>query len=300
MDFSSILDALYEKLHGWLEALILILPNLVVATLVVLLSAVLARVGSNLVHRILNHVSSVRQVNKLLTTVTYVAILAVGVFIALGILELDGTVTSLLAGAGIIGLALGFAFQDIASNFIAGILLAIRHPFRAGDIVETNDYFGTVDHIDLRATILRTFEGQLVIIPNKEVFQNPLTNFTVDGSRRVDIACGVSYGDDLERAKDVALAAVTSLGIHLADRPVDLYYEEFGDSSINFSLRFWIEFHQQTDYLSARSQAVIAIKNAFDTAGITIPFPIRTLDFGIVGGEKLSDVLPASLYGGGY
>ena len=92
----------------------------------------------------------------LVKTVIYVLILGIGLFAALSVLNLDGTVTSLLAGAGIIGLALGFAFQDIAANFISGVLLSTRHPFGIGDIIETNDFFGTVQKLNLRNTIILT------------------------------------------------------------------------------------------------------------------------------------------------
>lgn len=296
MDVSQTVDALVDKLTGWLHGFVLILPNLVVAILVVVLSAVVARIVRSVVRGALDRVTHYRQVNHLLASTAYIATLAIGVFVALGILQLDGAVASLLAGVGIVGLALGFAFQDIASNFISGVIMAIRRPFDEGDIIETNDFRGIVDEISLRSTSLRSFQGQTIILPNKDVFQSPLTNYSVRPERRVDLTCGVAYGDDLEKARQVALEAVRALQIHDAARPVDLYYEEFGDSSINFTLRFWIAFRQEPDYLEARSRAIIAIKAAFDREGITIPFPIRTLDFGVVGGEKLSDVLPPRFY----
>jgi len=112
----------------------------------------------------------------------------------LSILKLNTAVTSILAGAGIIGLALAFAFQDIAANFISGIFISFRRPLRVGDIVKVKDYMGKVEEINLRDTILRTFQGQTVIIPNKEVFQNPIENFSRLGKRRIDLWIGVSYG----------------------------------------------------------------------------------------------------------
>ncbi len=292
MNFEETLNNLFEKIYGWVEGLVLLLPNLLVAILVLLLFWVAARVARKLVYKGMENVSSYHQLNRLLATVAYVAILATATFIALGILELDKAVTSLLAGAGIIGLALAFAFQDIAGNFMSGILLAIRRPFTENDIVETNGYFGRIEELNLRSTRLRTFQGQLVIIPNSQVFQSPLVNFSQSGKRRIDLACGVAYGDDLEKAEQVALSAVQSMKYIDSERPVDLYYDAFGDSSINFVLRFWVDFSAQTDFLRARSDAIKAVKKAFDTEGITIPFPIRTLDFGVVGGVNLNEVLP--------
>jgi small-conductance mechanosensitive channel len=238
-------------------------------------------------------VSANKTVINLLETIISISIIGIGVFIALSILKFDDAVTSLLAGAGIIGLALGFAFQDIASNFISGVILSIRHPFGIGDIISTNDYYGTVAKLNLRNTIIRTVTGQIVYIPNKKVFENPLENFTATGERRIDLSCGVSYGDDLEKAREVATKAVDDLKHVKSDRGIEFYFEEFGSSSINFKIRFWVPFTKNPDFWDARSEAIIAITKAFDENDIMIPFPIRTLDFGIKGGEKLDSMLAA-------
>ena len=177
-----------------------------------------------------------------------------------------------------------------------GVLMAFRRPLQEGDIVETNDFSGVVQDVNLRTTVVRTFDGKDVLIPNKSVFQNPLVNYSRTPDLRVDLSCGVAYGDDLEKAERVAVAAVEGVMARDPARPVELFYEAFGDSSINFTVRFWIAYRRQTDYLGARSEAVKRIKRAFDENGITIPFPIRTLDFGILGGEKLSEVLPDRWY----
>ena len=131
-----------------------------------------------------------------------------------------------------------------------------------------------------------------MLIPNKQVFENPIMNYTVRGTRRVDITLGVSYGDDLEKAKRVAMEAVASVPARLPDREVELFYEEFAESSISFSVRFWINFEAQKEYLAARSDAIIRIKQAFDANGITIPFPTRTLE--IARGENAGDYLPGT------
>jgi small conductance mechanosensitive channel len=295
MNLNAVFADLVTKLEGWLAALILMLPNFVAAALVVLVAAVVARLVRRAVYGVLRRTSSYATVNHLLASVAYAVALGVGVFTALGILQLDTAVTSLLAGVGIVGLALGFAFQDLASNFIAGVLLSIRRPFVEGDLIAKGDYMGTVTEINLRSTKLHTLQGQTVIIPNANVFTEAVVNYST-GERRVDLECGVAYGDDLEQAREVALQAIRALPMVRQDRPVDLHYEGFGDSSIDFTLRFWIAFERQPDFLSARSEAIIALKKAFDEAGITIPFPIRTLDFGVVGGERLDEVLPRRFY----
>ena len=297
INFNEAFQQLIDKLTGWVQTAIVALPNLVIAILVFVLFYFGARLASNLLGKALSRVSRNRQVNGLITTIVYVAVIVIGAMTALGILNLTGVVTSLLAGVGIIGLALGFAFQDLAANFMAGILIAIRQPFEIDDVIETNDYTGTVESVSLRSTSIRSFQGQIVLIPNKDIFGNPIVNYSTTGKRRIDLSCGVAYGDDLERARDLAVQAIESLDYRDSSKDVQLFYTEFGDSSINFDVRFWIDFKKQVDFLKAQSDAIMKIKRSFDDNGITIPFPIRTLDFGVVGGEKLAEALPPKLRG---
>lgn len=286
---------LAAKLQEWLAELIALLPNLVAAVLVILLFFVLSRVANNLIGRGLSRTAMPDTVRKLMSRIASVVVLAIGVFFALGLLHLDKTVTSLLAGAGVVGLALAFAFQDMAANFMAGIYMSLKRPFEIGDLIETNDVLATVKEIDMRSTVLRTAQGQVVRIPNKDVFENKLVNYSLSGERRVDIEVGVSYGENLERVREVAVAAVTALDDCDPKRDADLIYTGFGDSSINFTLRFWVNFEGkgQADYLKARDAGIVAVKKAFDAKDIVIPFPIRTLDFSIKGGGPLRSELRA-------
>ncbi|MEL7061423.1 MAG: mechanosensitive ion channel family protein [Acidobacteriota bacterium] len=288
------IDLVTDKLQSWLETLIQLLPNLVVALVVVVVFWLLSRAARGLTRRALAGVSDHRAVANLFTSIVGAVVLAVGVFIGLKVLTLDGVVTSLLAGAGVIGLALGFAFQDIAANFMSGILMSIRRPLAVGEFVETNGFTGTVEDINMRSTHLRSVTGQVVILPNKEIFENPIVNFTRGGSRRVDLDVGVSYGDDLALAKSVAREVAESLESRDTSRQVDVFYYEMGGSSINLRLRFWIAETGQLAYYEAMSEAIERVKSAFDAAELTIPFPIRTLDFGIHGGERLDAMLAAS------
>lgn len=287
MEVEGIYDLITGKLETWLNTTIEMLPNLAVALLVVIVFYVIAKIIRNFVGKVLGKVTTNKTVTGLAQTIMGVLVIGIGVFFALSILNLDGMVTSLLAGAGIIGLALGFAFQDIASNFISGVLLSVRHPFGIGDIIDTNGHFGTVQKLNLRNTVIRTPQGQIIYVPNKVVYENPFTNYTKTGARRIDLECGVSYGDDLEKARKVALEAIDALEGRDKSKDVELYFNEFGGSSVNFKLRFWIDFKQLPQYWSAQSEAIIKLKKAFDENDIMIPYPIRTLDFGIRGGEKL-------------
>lgn len=291
MNFSTISDLILDKLSQWLETLLSHLPNLAASLLVLVTFVYLARFVRRLVRMAMEEVSEYTPVNRLVGSISYVVVWAAGAFIALSVLDLSSFVATLLAGVGIIGLALSFAFQGLATNFIASVVLSVRHPFTEGDRVETNGHTGTVEELTLLTTILRTPTGQKVVIPNKEVFENPLTNYSDRDTRRVDLRCGVSFNDDLQATKKTATEAVETVDGLVADRGVDFFYEEFGGSSINFVVRFWIDSSAQGSFLQARSDAVEAIKTEFDAAGFSIPYPIRTIDLPMPEGASIEDVL---------
>ena len=144
--------------------------------------------------------------------------------------------------------------------------------------------------INLRDTVVETFQGKTVIIPNKEVFQNPIENYTILRKRRFDLSVGVSYGDDLEKVRQITLDAVSDIAELSKEDDVNVFFVEFGDSSVNLSVRMWVGTTEQSTYNKVGSDAIIRIKKAYDANGIMIPFPIRTLDFGIKGGTTLSEM----------
>ena len=283
-------NMLYEELQGWLELGVRMLPNIIAALLLTAIFGLLSRFAGGLARRALTRMKVDETVTRLLEAVVRLGLVAVGVFLALGMLNLDGVVASLLAGVGVVGLALGFAFQDIAANFMSGVIMAVSRPYKVGDLIESNGHFGRVEGIDLRTLQLRTLTGERVLIPNKDVYNSVLVNYTETPDRRVDVPVGVSYGENLRQVIEVTERALQSVDERDEARPVEVFFVGYGDSSIDLEARFWIRFHAQRDYVKARSAAVVAIKEHFDEAGITIPFPIRTLDFGAatVGGESLS------------
>jgi small conductance mechanosensitive channel len=294
MDLEKAYHIIQTKLFLWFKEFIRLLPNIALASLILVLGFFLAKVfrkfATSLIHRFTHHDA----INSLFSSFVYLLTVGISFFVALSVLHLDKAVTSILAGAGIVGLGLAFAFQDIASNFMAGIFLTIRRPITIGDLIKTGDTMGKVVTINMRDTIIKTFQGQIVIIPNKDIFQSSLQNFTRSGKRRIDLTVGVSYGEDLDKVRQVTLQAVKQVSVLDPDEPPRLFYESFADSSINYTLQIWINSTEQPIFWQGKSEAIMLIKKAYDENGITIPFPIRTLDFAIKGGENLADVLKNS------
>ena len=290
----STADALrlvYEKMRGWGHAFILLLPNLVVAIAILVLFALLARLLRRALRKVLRRFQHKDVIVSIVSNTGSTVLWIVGLLIALSVLNLDKTVTSLLAGVGVLGIVLGFALQDITSNFVAGVLLSLHHPCDVGDLIKTGNYIGRVERMALRATTLRTFQGPVVIIPNKELLQSPLTNFSRVPERRIELRVGVAYEDDLDKVREVALEAAKGVKARKADREVEVYFEEFDDSSINLVIWVWIDYKGERDYVAARSDLLMRVKVAFAKSSISIPFPIRTLELDVKGAAALTRAL---------
>lgn len=277
-DLNKAIKLIDEKLNLWFREIVEILPNLLLAVFVLLIGFFIAKWIRKLTLKIFKKISSNHTITNLFSTFIYITALGIVFFTALSILKLDKAVTSILAGAGIFGLALAFAFQDIASNFISGIFISFRKPLHIGDIVSVKNYMGKVMEVNLRDTVIKTFQGKIVIIPNKDVFQNPVENYSILGKRRLDLKVGVSYDSNLEKVAQIAVDALKNIEGLAPEEKITLFYEEFGDSSINFTVRLWCNSAEQIDYLTVGHNAIVSIKKAFDLHKINVPFPVRTLD----------------------
>lgn len=270
----------YDKVDSWFDGFMAMLPNLVVAIVVIVLFFIIAKFLGRLTNKVLAKHVSQKSVRNLITKLVTLVVVIAGIFIALSILDLDKALETIIAGAGVSGLVIGLAMQGTLSNSVSGIHLSFRKMVRIGDWIQTNGYEGEVVAIDLNKFILREADNNTVIIPNKMILENPMKNFGLTSTMRVIISCGVGYESDLEHVKQVAKQAIADCfdQIESTDQ-VEFYYMEFGDSSINFLLRFYYDVENGLQKLVTTSTAIMALKKAFDKEGINIPFPIRTLQF---------------------
>lgn len=205
------------------------------------------------------------------------------------ILNLDNTLKTLLAGAGVAGLAIGLALQGTLSNTFSGVALSFIKDIRIGDQVETNGFVGVIEDINLRVVKLRGIDNNLVSIPNKLIIENPLKNYSTSSISRIIIQCGVAYDSNLEKVKSIVIDTIkNNLPTLDISSPISFAYNEFADSSINFEVGFYAPSKNLVEIASIKSDGIIAIKKAFDENGINIPFPIRTLD---IPGKEWNDKL---------
>ena len=203
-----------------------------------------------------------------------------GLCIIISILyQLGYTLMAILGAAGVAGIAIAFASQTSVSNIISGIFLISEQPFQVGDLIKVGDAKGVVLSIDLLSIKLRTFDNQLVRIPNENLIKNEVHNVTRFPIRRLDIEIGVAYKEDVGRVQNI-LKDIAEKNIYCLDEPEPLIlFKNFGDSALEFLFAVWCT---KTDFLTLRKKIMQEIKDRFDAEGIEIPFPHRTLYAGSV------------------
>ncbi|MCM4166999.1 Small-conductance mechanosensitive channel [Arenibacter antarcticus] len=273
-------EEMINNLSSWMNSLIINLPNIIIASFVFIMAVFLSKYISKLTLKLLEKSSLQKSMKNVIARLISILVIFAALFLILGILDLSKTLNTLLAGAGVAGLAIGLALQGALANTYSGIILSYIKEIRFGDWIESNDYSGEVVNIDLRAVTIKQPDNNLVYIPNKLVLENPLKNFSSTSQSKVILTCGVGYSSDLEFVRTLVKKTITETFDAVEKHGEIIFiYTEFGDSSINFETRFWVKATSSIEILKAKTEAMIAIKKAFDKNDINIPFPIRTLDF---------------------
>ncbi|MCD1278548.1 MULTISPECIES: mechanosensitive ion channel family protein [Psychrobacter] len=256
------------------------IPYFVAALIVLGIFWLLSLLFKKVVHKFLG--ARVRHQNlvKVFQRVGGALILFIGFMIAMVVAIPGFTPAKLIGALGIGSVAIGFAFKDIFQNLLSGILLLLSEPFRIGDQIISGDYEGTVEDIKIRATTIRTYDGRQVVIPNSDLYTSALTVNTAYKQRRLQVAVGIGYEDDIETAKSKILAALGKADTVSTHQAPSVIATGFGDSSIDLMVRWFIDDGTQAHKVASIHEVMVQIKNALDEAGINIPFPIRTLDLG--------------------
>ena len=247
----------------------------------VVVFAVLAIVGRivvlPLVSRLLDARGLDRHAKIPLRKLTMGLVVFVAIAVAFGLAGYGSFLTSLATIAAAGTLAVGFAMQDVIKNFVAGIFIFTDRPFRIGDWVEWDGYAGIVEDISLRVTRVRTFDNELLTVPNSQLTDGVIKNPVAKGKLRVKFLFGIDYGDDIEAATDIILAEAAAHRDILDEPEPTVRLTELGDSYVGLQARIWIADPDRADYLQIRGEFVTDVKEAFDEADISIPFPQRTL-----------------------
>ena len=215
---------------------------------------------------------------SLLARIGYFITVIIGFFVASVVIFPGLSPGDLIAGLGIGSVALGFAFKDVLQNLFAGFLILLYRPFHIGDQIKVKDYEGTVEDINVRATKIKTYDGERVVIPNSDLYLNAVLVRTAFPHRRTKITIGIGYGEDVEKARRVMMNVLKTTEGVLDDPAPAVDVVELADSSVNMKILFWTK-SVQTDVRQTSNLVVTGIKKALDREGIEIPFPQRVLQF---------------------
>lgn len=274
--FKLSIENLLNKLLSWFDLFIINLPNILLAGIVFLLALYLSRKLSNKVTKLLSIRIKQSSIRSLIGSAISIVILILGIVLSLGILNLDQAINSLIAGAGVAGIAIGLAVQGTLSNTFAGVSLSLKNDINVGDFIETNGFGGTIEQINLRDTKIRTLDNNIVVIPNDSISGSPYKNYSLTKDLRVVLELGIGYESDLSRVEEVTELLLRKAFPYRNDE-IEFYYLSFGDSAINLEIRFWIQATKKYGLTKARSKAIVLIKELYDKESINIPYPIRTI-----------------------
>ncbi|MEN3971098.1 mechanosensitive ion channel family protein [Sphingomicrobium sp. XHP0235] len=276
-DISADIGESVATINGIVDGFFAVLPKIGIGIVVFVAFVVIARVVRGAIQRS-RFGDSGSALSTVFGRVAYWVVLLVGLFIALTVVIPSLTPAQLIGGLGIGGLAIGFAFQDIFSNLLAGILILIRQPFRVGDEIESGDYRGRVEAIETRATFIRTFDNRRIIIPNSQIYSDPLKVWSAYENRRSQYDVGIGYGDDIREAKKVILDAVRGTEGVLSDPAPDVLVVDLAASWISIRARWW---HNSVrgDEVQTSSRVIENVAYALTKAGIDMPFETNVLLF---------------------
>lgn len=274
LTYQTITETANDLISSFVERI----PYFVAALVVMVIFWLLSAFFKKIVRKLLGSHNSHQNLVKVFQRVGGALIFFIGFMIAMVIAIPGFTPAKLIGALGIGSVAIGFAFKDIFQNLLSGILLLISQPFRIGDQIVSGDYEGTVEDIKIRATTIQTYDGRQVVIPNSDLYTSVLTVNTAYKQRRLQVGVGIGYEDDIEAAKLEILQALTKADTVSTLKEPSVIATNLGDSTVDLMVRWYIEDGTQANKVASIHQVIVEIKNALDSAGVNMPFPVRTLD----------------------
>lgn len=263
-----------EILYEWLAPFLLFFPKLIAALVIFILTLLAANLPAKAIRKVASKRIKSSKALKLIKQISQWTVVIIGTVVALD--QVDFNVTGFVAGLGIAGFTIGFALQDIARNFISGLILLYRQPFRIGDFIEVSSHTGTVKMINVRDTEIQTLDGDLVIIPNNKVFENPIINMSTSRLRRRAVRIGLGYEEDVDRAMEIFLGAIQAVsGVESEPTPM-IQAMSMDDSGLMLTAFYWVD-QKENSPLKVHSDVLRAVNTASHVHNIDLPYPTQTV-----------------------
>lgn len=265
---------LQEQSTQFLHVVVQTLPTLFLGVIIVVISYILARPLSRLLIKPIEYLTDSALIHLVIRRSISILILLLGIYLFLRLAGLTQFAVAIMSGTGLIGLILGFAFRDIAENFIASLLLSIQRPFKIDDVIEVEGRLGIVKKVTARATTLVDYDGNHIQIPNATVYKNIIKNLTANPKMRGKVEIGIGYDNDIRSAQTLALTIANQQNAVLTDPPAQVLIKNLGSSTINFTLFFWVN-SEQFSTAKVASQLMRELVNEFTSHNISMPDDAR-------------------------
>ncbi|CAL67522.1 mechanosensitive ion channel family protein [Christiangramia forsetii] len=264
-------QSMVEKIDTWLDGFIRNVPNIVIGIALFIAMIYVGRWAGRLVKKQMSKRGR-DNFGEILGGFLKYTIVIVGLMLALTVISPNLKPADLIAGLGVSSVAIGFAFKDILQNWLAGILILLRQPFKIGDQIVVNGYEGTVDRIETRATIITTYDGQDVVIPNGDIYTNAVQVKTAHHLIRSQYDLGLGYDQDRNKAMKILRDTIEGIEGVNKDKPIDILPWDQSDSWLTIRMRWWTN-SERADVVKIFSKVILETQNAMDKAEIDLPFP---------------------------
>ena len=275
IDFSLAIQQIEDMVNNFIN----LIPNILIGLIVLFMSYYLAKGIQVIVRRLSRLREYPENLALVLGRLSRAFTLVMGFLIALLIMFPDFNIGELIQMLGIGGVIAGLAFRDIFQDFLAGILLLLTEPFNVGDQIIVDDFEGTIEEIQTRATYIKTYDSRRVVIPNADMFTNSVIVNTAYDARRIEYDIGIGYGDDVAAATRVILNAIQAIPGILKDPPPQVLVRELADFSVVLRVRWWIAPPRRYDAVDSRDKILAHVKHELLAHGIDLPFPTQQVLF---------------------
>ncbi|WP_179344979.1 mechanosensitive ion channel family protein [Winogradskyella ursingii] len=273
-------ETLAKSIENYYDKLITALPRIALSIFVIIAGILIAKAITNFYKSRILKKAQDPLMARFLAQAIKITLTLIAIMLALQVAGLDGVATGLLTAAGGAAIILGFAFQDIGKNFLAGIILAFNRPFNINDTIKVDNLFGKVKALNFRFMHIKTFDGRDIYIPNSDVLTKPVENYTADGFYRNDFVVGIGYEDDIDGAKKIIheiLDANTDI-VHDQDHENFVFEDELTASTVNLKVYFWVDtFDYRKSAIIIRGNIIRKVKETLDEKGFNLPADIKEL-----------------------
>jgi small conductance mechanosensitive channel len=271
-------DPAFEQITAMVRSIVQALPLIVLALIVLPLAWIFASLIARLARHLMRNSTPSPFLRDILARAISLPVFFLGLYIVLEAAGLTRLAVSLVGGAGVLGIVIGFAFRDIAENFLASLLLSIRRPFRAGDYVNVAEYTGYVQSMNTRSTLLLSPEGNHVQVPNSTIFKNVITNFSTAPTRREGLTVGIGYDAQVAEAQEIIIGVLSNHAAVIADPSPLVLVDELGSSTVNLKIYYWFD-GENFSQVKVKSAILRLIKKALVEANISMPDDAREIIF---------------------